>query len=567
MINYKQKVSEAIEKVTKIDKQELQSYIESPKDSNNGDYAFPCFKLAKELKKAPPIIASEIKDKLEIEQSIIERVDIAGGYLNFYINKKSLAKEVLNEIDDNKHIESNIGKGKNIIIDYSSPNIAKPFHIGHLRTTLIGNSLYRVYKYLGYNTIGINHLGDYGTQFGKMIEAYKMWGNEYNLEENPINKMMDMYVRINTLCKENETVLEKCRENFKLLEQGDKYCTDLWNRFKDLSMAEFNKIYDILDVKFDSYKGEAFYADKTDEVIKTLQEKGKITESEGAKIVDLEDVGIKTPCIIQKANGSSIYATRDLAAIIYRAKTYNFDKCLYVVAYEQNLHFKQIFEVAKYLVDEKYYKGLEHVSYGMVSLPTGKMSTRLGNVVKIEELINETIKRAEKIIIDKNPDLDNKKEVAKKVGIGAIIFNTLSTITTKDQIFDWNTALNFQGETGPYIQYTYVRTKSVIEKAGYIPDIKDVKIENLNDRYSQNILKMIYNFEDTLIQVTEKEEPSILSRYLIDLSKTFSNFYNENQIIGEKKEIQDARIYLTYITGKFLKEGSNLLGIQMPDKM
>ena len=571
LINFKQIIAKKISKLTNLDENELEIYIETPKDTKNGDYSFPCFRLAKELKKAPPVIANEIKEVIEkeIEQiKEIENVEVIGGYLNFFINKEILAEEVLKDVlKAQKYAKSEIGKGKNVVIDYSSPNIAKPFHIGHLRTTLIGNSLYRVYKYLGYNTTGINHLGDYGTQFGKMIEAYKMWGIEYNLEEDPINKMMDMYVRINSLCKEDEEILERCRENFKLLESGDKYCVDLWNRFKDLSMVEFNKIYDILNVKFDSYNGEAFYADKTDEVIMTLEEKGKLTESEGARIVDLEDVGINTPCLIQKANGSSIYATRDLAAIMYRAKTYDFDKCLYVVAYEQNLHFKQIFEVAKYLVDEKYAKGLEHVSYGMVSLPTGKMSTRLGNVVKIEDLINGTIEKAQEIITEKNPELENKEEVAKKVGIGAIVFNTLSTATVKDQIFDWNTALNFQGETGPYIQYTYVRTRSVLEKVGYIPEFKDIKIENLLDEYSQEVLKLIYNFEDVLEQVTEKNEPSILSRYLIDLSKAYSSFYNENKIIVEDKEIQNARAYLTYAVGNVLKQGAELLGIEMPEKM
>ena len=571
LINFKQIIAKKISKLTNLDENELEIYIETPKDTKNGDYSFPCFRLAKELKKAPPVIANEIKEVIEkeIEQiKEIENVEVIGGYLNFFINKEILAEEVLKDVlKAQKYAKSEIGKGKNVVIDYSSPNIAKPFHIGHLRTTLIGNSLYRVYKYLGYNTTGINHLGDYGTQFGKMIEAYKMWGTEYNLEEDPINKMMDMYVRINSLCKEDEEILERCRENFKLLESGDKYCVDLWNRFKDLSMVEFNKIYDILNVKFDSYNGEAFYADKTDEVIMTLEEKGKLTESEGARIVDLEDVGINTPCLIQKANGSSIYATRDLAAIMYRAKTYDFDKCLYVVAYEQNLHFKQIFEVAKYLVDEKYAKGLEHVSYGMVSLPTGKMSTRLGNVVKIEDLINGTIEKAQEIITEKNPELENKEEVAKKVGIGAIVFNTLSTATVKDQIFDWNTALNFQGETGPYIQYTYVRTRSVLEKVGYIPEFEDIKIENLLDEYSQEVLKLIYNFEDVLEQVTEKNEPSILSRYLIDLSKAYSSFYNENKIIVEDKEIQNARAYLTYAVGNVLKQGAELLGIEMPEKM
>ena len=571
MKDFKKVIAEQISKATQINEKELETYIETPKDTKNGDYSFPCFRLAKELKKAPPVIANEIKEKLEQEieaNKEIEKIEVVGGYLNFFINKSMLAKEVLEEVSKTEEYgKSEIGKEKNVIVEYSSPNIAKPFHIGHLRTTLIGNALYRIYKYLGYNTTGINHLVDYGTQFGKMIEAYKMWGSEYDLDEDPINKMMDMYVRINDLCKKDEEVLERCRENFRLLENGEKYCVDLWNRFKDLSMVEFSKIYDILNVKFDSYNGEAFYSDKTDDVIKTLEEKGKLIESEGAKIVDLEDVGISTPCIIQKANGSSIYATRDLAAIMYRAKTYDFDKCLYVVAYEQNLHFKQIFEVAKYLVDEKYAKGLEHVSYGMVSLPTGKMSTRLGNVVKIEDLINGTIEKAQEIIAEKNPQLENKEEVAKKVGIGAIVFNTLSTATVKDQIFDWNTALNFQGETGPYIQYTYVRTKSVLEKAGYTPKFEDVKTENLLDEYSLETLKLIYNFEDTLIQVTEKNEPSILSRYLIDLAKAYSSFYNENKIIVENKDIQNARVYLTYATGKVLKQGAELLGMQMPEKM
>ena len=568
MIDFKEQISKSIEKVINVDYTELETFIEEPKDQENGDYAFPCFRLAKELRKAPQIIAQEISQNIEIDNKYVEKIDVVGGYLNFYINKDTLAKEVVKEIAEKEEYgKSEIGNGKTILVEYSSPNIAKPFHIGHLRTTLIGNSLYKIYKYLGYNAVGINHLGDYGTQFGKMIEAYKLWGNEYNLEEDPINKMMDMYVRINALCKEDEKVLENCRENFKLLEEGDEYCTKLWEKFKDLSMIEFNKIYDILNVKFDSIKGEAFYANKTDNVLKILEEKGKITESEGAKIVNLEDVGIETPAIIQKANGSSIYATRDLAAIIYRAQTYDFDKCLYVVAYEQNLHFKQIFEVAKYLVDEKYYKGLIHVSYGMVQLPTGKMSTRLGNVVKIEDLLNETIEKAKEIIVSKNPELEDKDEVAKKVGLAAIIFNTLSTVTNKDQIFDWNTALNFQGETGPYIQYTYVRTQSVLEKVGDIPQYNEFDTKALTDSYSQNVLKLIYKFEDILKQTADKNEPSILSRYLIDLSKAYSSFYNENKIIVEDENVKKARVFITYATGKVLKLGSTLLGIEMPNKM
>lgn len=568
MINFMNKIALFIAQAIDMNVNEIESYIETPKDKNNGDYAFPCFRLAKQLKKAPPAIAEEIKQKIQIDEKYISKVEIAGGYLNFYINKKLQVEELLKAFVENEEYgKSKFGEGKNIIVEYSSPNIAKPFHIGHLRTTLIGNCLYRVYKYLGFNTTGINHLGDYGTQFGKMIEAYKMWGEEYDLTEDPINKMMDMYVRINDLCKKDEVVLEKCRENFKLLENGDEYCTNLWKKFKELSLKEFSKIYDVLNVKFDSYAGESFYQDKMNEVIEILESKGRITESNGAKIVDLEDRGISTPCIIQKSDGSTIYATRDLAAILYRARTYDFDKCLYVVAYEQNLHFKQIFEVAKDLVDEKYVKGLEHVSYGMVSLPTGKMSTRLGNVVKIEELISETINKAKEIIEEKNPNLPDKDEVAKKVGVGAIIFNTLASTNIKDQVFDWNVALNFQGETGPYIQYTYVRTKSVLEKIEEIPELTSIKAEELMDEYSLNLIDLLYNFEDILKQVTFKNEPGILARYLIDVAKNYSIFYNENKIINEDKDIQNARVYLTNCVSKVLKQGAYLLGIEMPEKM
>ena len=567
MIDFKNLIAKGLKKVTNIE--EIESYIEIPSNKEMGDYSLPCFKLAKELKKAPQMIANEIKEKIELDENVISRVEVVNGYLNFYINPSSVIKNVFEEINEKReqYGSSKIGEGKNVVVEYSSPNIAKQFHIGHLRTTLIGNSLYRIYKYLGYNTTGINHLGDYGTQFGKMIEAYKMWGNEYDLSVEPISKMMDMYVRINDLCKKDEEILEKCRENFRLLEAGDKYCTDLWNKFKDLSMQEFNKIYDVLDVKFDSYNGEAFYADKMDEVVQKLEEKGVVTESEGAKIVDLSDVGISTPCIIQKANGSSIYATRDLAAVMYRAKTYDFDKCLYVVAYEQNLHFKQIFAVARYLVAEKYVKGLEHVSYGMVSLPTGRMSTRLGNVVKIEDLLNETIEKAKEIINEKNPDLENKDEVAKKVGIGAIIFNTLSTSNIKDQIFDWNTALNFNGETGPYLQYMYVRTNSILNKLEKIPNINDIDISLLNDEHSIKLVKEIYDFNNIIKQAADKNEPYIISKYLINVAKLFSIFYNENKIITDDKKTSDARVYLTYCVNLVLKIGAGLLGMQMPNKM
>ena len=345
MINFKEIISKLISKKIEINEEELYTYIETPKDTKNGDYAFPCFCLAKELKKAPPVIANEIKEKIEQDvekMEEIEKVEISGGYLNFYIKKETLVTEVLNEIAKNEEYgKSNIGKGKNIVIDYSAPNIAKPFHIGHLRSTVIGAALYNIYKILGYNVIGINHLGDYGTQFGKLIEGYKLWGNEYDIEKDPINELTKIYVRINNLCKEDENVLNACRDNFKKLEDGDKYCTEVWEKFRNLSLQEFKKVYDLLESKFDSWNGEAFYSDKMPEVIEILEKTGKLQESQGAKIIDLEEQGINAPCIIEKTNGSTTYATRDLAAILYRARNYDFDKALYVTSYEQLLHFKQ----------------------------------------------------------------------------------------------------------------------------------------------------------------------------------------------------------------------------------
>ena len=580
MLDIKKEISEQIAKtIENVEAKEIYTYIEIPKDTKNGDYSFPCFRLAKILKKAPQEIANGIKEKLEqngaMNSEILERVDIVGGYLNFYVSSKLFTKEVLEQISNNAKFgvetEDEKNKEKNIVIDYSAPNIAKPFHIGHLRSTVIGAALYNIYKYLGYNVIGINHLGDYGTQFGKLIEGYKRWGTEYNIDSDPINELTKIYIRINNACKDDEQILQACRDNFKKLEDGDSYCVEIWKKFRELSLKEFQRVYDLLGSKFDSWNGEAFYSDKMQEVVDLLEKSGRLEESQGAKIVNLEDQGINTPCIIVKSNGSSTYATRDLAAILYRARTYDFDKALYVTSYEQVLHFKQVFATAKYLgLDEKYLKGLEHVSFGMVLLPTGKMSTREGNIVKLEELLNESIDRAKEIIEQKNPELENKEDVAKKVGIGAIIFNDLSNSRVKDEVFDWNTILNFQGETGPYIQYTYVRTKSVLEKSGV--DINNilfdmVNLDNLEDSYSQNIIKLLYDFHNVLVQVTEKSEPSILSRYLIDLAKAYSVFYNENRIMVDDSSLKNSRVYLTFAVGKVLKIGANLLGMDMPEKM
>ena len=568
MLDFKEKISEEISKITKIDKNELYEYIEMPSDNKMGDYAFPCFRLAKTMKKSPQIIANELKDGISLGNEF-EKVEVINGYINFFVNNKKLVENVLEEVEEKRenYGSSEIGEGKNIVIDYSSPNIAKPFHIGHLRTTILGNSLYKMYKFLNYNCVGINHLGDWGTQFAKLIEGYKRWGTEYDIESNPIEELTKIYIRINDLCKEDESVLEQCRDNFKKLEDGDEYCVKIWQKFRELSLKEFQRIYDLLDIQFDSWNGEAFYTDKMQEVKDILEKNNKLVESEGARVVDLSKEDMP-PCIIEKSNGSTTYATRDLAAILYRARTYNFDKALYVTSYEQILHFKQVFETAKYLdLDEKYTNGLVHVPYGMVMLKTGKMSTRDGNVVKIEDLLKEAIAKVKIIIENKNPELENKEDIATKVGIGAVIFNDLYNSRIKDEIFDWDIMLNFNGETGPYMQYIYVRTKSVLEKAGYIPKLKVVNLDKLLDEDSVKVIKLLYQFNDKIMQAIEKYEPYIVARYLIEVAKTYSSFYNNNKIICDDKEVQDARIYLTYATGIVLKTGAALLGIKMPDKM
>lgn len=568
MIDFKEKIAEEISKKIDITKEELKEYLEIPKDSKMGDYALPCFKLAKQMRKSPVDIANGIKEEIEVPNTYISKIDAINGFLNIFINNEMLVKDLLNEMENKKEAygSSNIGSGKNIIVEYSSPNIAKPFHVGHLRTTVIGRALYNMYKFLGYNTIGINHLGDWGTQFGKLIEGYKRFGNEYNLEENPIDKLTEIYVRINELCKEDESALEDCRNNFKKLEDGDEYCTNIWKKFKELSLKEFQRIYDILDVHFDSNNGESFYTDKMPEIVEILRKNNKLVKSQGAEIVDLEYADIP-PLMVAKSNGSTTYATRDLAAVVYRARTYDFDKCIYVVGSEQILHFKQVFEVAKYLdLDPKYTNGLIHVPYGMVRLKTGRMSTREGTLIKLEDILNEAITRAKAIIEQKNPNLEGKEEIAKKVGIGAVIFNDLSNNIIKDEVFDWDIMLNFQGETGPYIQYMYVRTKSILEKENYIMN-KDLVDTSEIEENGMEVVKQLYKFEETIKQAIDKNEPSIISRYLIEISKLYSSFYNDNKILVEDEKIKNTRLCLTYMVGNVLKIGANLLGMEMPDRM
>ena len=550
--------------------EEIEDKVETPKDKKNGDFAYPCFNLAKVLKKAPVMIGNELESKISADEKIA-KIENVNGFLNFYLNSDNIVEKTLTTIVEQgeDYGKSNEGNGTNIIVEYSSPNIAKPFHLGHFRNTVLGKALYDLYETLGYNVIGLNHLGDWGRQFGIIIEGYKRFKDEYNFDENPLDALSDIYVRMNKICKEDEKEMDIARENFKKLEQGDEEATKLWKYFREVSLKEYKRIYDLLGSKFDSYNGEAFYNDKMDEVIEILDKKGVLKDSQGAKVVEVG--GNMPPCIVLKSNGSTIYATRDLAAILYRARTYDFSKCIYITATEQILHFKQIFEVAKYIVDEKYQKGLMHVTYGMIRLKTGKMSTREGNVIYINDLIEEAIKKSKDIILAKNPELEDVDDVAKKIGIGALIFNYLKSGKNKDIIFDLDDTLRFDGETGPYIQYTYCRTKSILEKVGF--DISNINIENVDfsklaSGQEVELVKQLQKYSDIIKKAAEEYEPSILARYLIEVATLFSRFYNECSVANEEDEkTKEARCILVYATSLVIKNGLKILGIDCPDKM
>ena len=569
MVDFKEKIAQKISEVTNIEKEELKTYIEIPPNSDLGDYAFPCFKLAKSLRKAPPVIASEIKEAIKLDDGSIEKIEIVGGYLNIYINKASLAETVLKEVaqKQEKYSSSNIGMGKNVVIDYSAPNIAKPFHIGHLRSTVIGGALYKIYNFLGYNSVGINYLGDWGLQFGKVMAGYDMWKDEYDFSQSEIQAILKIYVRFCQEEKEKPELTEIAREYFKRLEDGEEKEVETWKWIRRISLENYQKTYNLLNSKFDSYNGESYYNDKMDAVVDELREKGLLKESEGAQVVDLSEYDMP-PCIIITSAGTTIYATRDLASLKDRINKYDFDKAIYVVGNEQRLHFKQVFKVLELMGYPEYAKKCEHVPFGLVVDKDGeKIGSRKGNSVFLEDILKEAIQKVEKIIDEKNPGLEDKGEVARKVGVGAIIFNDLSNSRIKDEIFDWDMLLNFQGETGPYIQYIYVRTRSLLEKAGYVPDLENINFSKLQEKEAVETLKLLYRFNEFVTLAADKNEPSIISRYLIDVAQNFSTFYNEHKIITEDKAVQDARLALTYAVGTVLKSGVTLLGMEMPNKM
>lgn len=561
-MDYKQHIAGMIQ-VPGADKDFIAAAIEIPPTKEVGDFALPCFKFAKTLRKSPVMIANELAAAFKGD-AVISSCEAVNGYLNFRLNRAAFVNSVVDKITEEgeNYGKSTLGGGKVICIDYSSINIAKPFHIGHLSTTVIGAALYRIFNFLGYKAVGINHLGDYGTQFGKLIYAYKHWGSKEAVEKGGLKELTRLYVHYHELSEQNPEMDDEARSYFKKIESGDKECVELFEYFKSITLAETKKIYDLLDVKFDSYAGESFYNDKMQPVVDELKKDGLLVESEGAMVVKLDDYDMP-PCIILRSDGASLYATRDLAAAFYRKKTYDFYKCLYVVAYQQNLHFKQIFKVLE-LMGEPWAKDMVHVAYGMVSLEDGAMSTRHGRVVLLEDVINKTIEKALEVIDAKNPYLENKEETAKIVGTGAVIFGALAQNKIKDIVFSYDKVLNFDGETGPYVQYTVARCNSVIKKAGEI-DAKGIVDTVTDDEFALAV--QLESFPATIVAAAEKYEPSFITRYAVETAKAFNKFYLNCKVIGEDKERSSFRLKLTKATKTCLTSALALLGIKAPEKM
>ncbi len=566
MLNFREEVVNLIKsQVDVLTEEEISSLIEVPPSYDMGEYAFPVFRLAKAFRKAPPVIAEELAGKFG-ENEYFEKIENNGPYLNFFINKGKLIEVTLNEVKEKgtKYGSSNMGNGKTVIVEYSSPNIAKPFHIGHIRTTVIGNALYKIYTFLGFDTVAINHLGDYGTQFGMLISAYKKWGNKEIIEADPINELLKLYVRFNTEAEEHEELRDEARYWFKELENGNEEALNLWEWIREISLKEFNKVYDMLNIKFDSYAGESFYSDKMPAVIEELKEKGLMKESEGAYLVDLEEYGMP-PALIMKSDGSTLYTTRDIAAAFYRKKTYDFYKNIYVVASQQNLHFKAWMKVIE-LMGYDWAKDCVHIPFGMVSLEDGTLSTRKGRVVFLEDVLNTAIKNTLDIINERNPKLENKEEVAKQVGIGAVIFQELFNQRIKDYVFSWDRTLSFEGETGPYVQYTHARINSLLDRGKFnIDDNINYSILNVDEEI--NIARLLYDFPKVVIDAMEKNEPYFITRHIVEIAKAYNKFYNSYPIITDDIEIKKARLMLSFTVKTVLKTGLDLLGIEAPERM
>jgi len=544
--------------------EELRGLLAVPPDPALGDYAFPCFRLAKPLRKDPVRIASELCDGWK--HADVASAEPVKGYMNFFLQRENFARETLQAVLSQglKYGSGDEGTGKTICLDYSSINIAKRFHIGHLSTTMIGNSLKRIYEFLGYHTVGINHLGDWGTQFGKMLCAYQKWGDRESVEKGGVDELTRLYVKFHEEAEKDPSLEDEGRKWFKRIEDGDPEALDTFNWFKELTLKDTAKVYDLLGVRFDSYAGESFYNDKMDRVVNELKEKQLLTISEGASVVDLEDEKMP-PCLILKKDGATLYATRDLAAAIYRQETYHFDRCLYVVAYQQDLHFRQVFSVLRKMGYD-WADRCVHVAFGMISFEGETLSTRKGNVVILEDLLKQAVEKARAIIEEKSPNLENKDEVAKQVGIGAVVYTDLSNNRIKDIDFRWDRALNFDGESGPYIQYTHARCCSVLRKAG-ATDAHALDAGALTDDEAQSLLRLISRFPDTIREAANKYEPSMITRAITDIAQAYNKFYYEHRILDDDPAVSAARVSLTDATRMVLKQGMYLIGMEAPERM
>lgn len=561
-MDYKKLVANNISSALGIEKEEVLRSIEIPPKQDMGDFAFPCFQLAKTLRKAPNMIAAELKEKLDIPE--IERIEVMGPYVNFFLDKSIYLEGVVKKIleDGSQFGSSSFGEGKTVIVEYSSPNIAKPFHVGHLFTTVIGNSLSRIFKFQGFNTERINHLGDWGTQFGKLISGYERWVDKEKLQKSPIEELNRIYVKFHEEAEKDPSLDIEARQHFKNLEDGKEYEVALWKEFRKLSLMVFERVYKELGVEFDSYAGESFYGDKMDEVVDILEEKGILTESNGAKVVMLDEYNMP-PTIIRKADGATIYATRDLAAAIYRKRTYDFHKNIYVVGTPQALHFRQVFKTLS-MAGFEWADDCVHVGFGLVKFPGKMMSSRKGDVVLLDDLLKEAVITAEKIIHDKNPNLADKENVARKVGIGAIIFTYLKNSREKDIIFDWDEILSFDGETGPYVQYTYARAKSILRK-NEMAEKSDLTLLSAQEEFE--LSKTLEGFSSAVKVAMEKYEPSVITRYVLQVAKDFNKFYNNCQINSAEEQLKYARLHLVQATTIVIQNALELLGIETVEEM
>ena len=573
MIDFKKEIAEIIAKnLEGLTEDEIKSMIEIPQDQSMGDYAFPCFRLAKTMRKAPNLIAAELAEKLQGEK-LFSEVSPVNAYVNMFVSREEMMKSTVSEVLEEKENfgRSDIGGNKKVIVEFSSPNIAKPFHIGHIRSTVIGNSLSKIYDALGYDVFKINHLGDYGTQFGKMICAYRRWGNREDVINSPIKTLLGYYTKFHVEVEEHPELEDEARAIFTKLEQGSKEEVELWQWFREESLKEFQRVYDMLGIEFDSYNGESFYSDKMPRFEKELSDKGLLQESNGAQVVDLEEYKLGT-ALIKKSDGSSLYITRDIAAAVYRKENYDFYKNIYVVATQQNLHFQQLFKIIE-LMGYDWANQCVHVPFGMVRLEEGTMSTRHGRVVFLEDVLNGAIEKTREIIEEKNPNIENLEEITSQVGIGAVVFNELSNNRIKDYTFKWDQILNFDGETGPYVQYTHARCASLLRKAGEnivakAQDPKNVDFALLAKSDSAyELTKLIYAFPGVVEQAGEKYEPSIITRHIIDIAQCFNKFYHDEHIIVDDEVEKTSKIALVIATKRVIATGIGLLGMKAPERM